>query len=223
MAGLPFGQAGGRSFRLGNYWKLFVTERFYAVQMVIILLWPPWPQCNIDPPISCAVLLFVNIQAPALQKLVLGCVSRSVQRLLERERQKTKRGHITSEVWETRRLRWCLNLEEMGFARSARLCLGVGGLGRSGILRRGVGKRMWACDWTSECGGESGERGSASTHSPSVNKRVWARGVWESNSERFDGGRGDLQGPACSNMASSWIQHALRALWAPCTDQSQIP
>lgn len=34
---------------------------------------------------------------------------------------------------ETRRLQRCLNSEEMGLARSARLCLGVGGLRGSGI------------------------------------------------------------------------------------------
>lgn len=152
-------------------WKLFVTDRFYTVQMVIIFLWPPRPQCNIDLCIFCAGLLFFNIQAQRCN-LVVDCVSHSVQRLLEQERQKTKQGRNTSEVCVTRQLQRCLNFEEMGFARSARLCLGVGGLGRSGIL-----SEVWVsvCEPVSErlsVAESPGERGSACTHLPSVNKRA---------------------------------------------------
>lgn len=187
--------------------------------MVIIFLWPPRPQCNIDPYIFCAVLLFANIQA---QRCNIGCgLCFSLSPMLVRAgtTEDEARPHHLWGVWDTSApvvsefWRNEIRPERAALPRSWRIR-------QVWDTQRGVGKRMWACDWTSECGWESGERGSACTHSPSVNKRVWAQGC-ESPTEREWGG-GDLQRLVCSNMASSRIQHALRALWAPCTDQSQI-
>lgn len=83
---------------------------------------------------------------------IFGLVSRVEKKAAGPRRQEAKQGHITSEVSETRRLRRCLN-------RRSGICLGVWRITQVRVTRRGVGKRVWACDWTSECGWESGGAG----------------------------------------------------------------